>query len=51
MKDDPVYCSDCFRKSGKDKRGGSNDSNCANVEKELTQINKKLDIIIKALDL
>ena len=43
--DKPVYCSNCFKKgdSKSDSRGGKGDS------KQLEQINKKLDKIMKAL--
>lgn len=36
----PIYCSDCFRKTGGDSKSN-----------ELEEINKKLDKIIKGLDL
>jgi len=41
----PIYCSDCFKKgdSKSDSRGGKDNS------KQLEQINKKLDRIMKAL--
>ncbi|MBT6774626.1 hypothetical protein HOA91_04605 [Candidatus Woesearchaeota archaeon] len=44
--DKPVYCSDCFKSDSRpDSRGGRNNSS-----KDLEQINKKLDKILKILD-
>jgi CxxC-x17-CxxC domain-containing protein len=42
--DKPVYCSDCFRKEG-------GDSKVDKFEDAMRDINKKLDKIIKALDI
>jgi CxxC-x17-CxxC domain-containing protein len=39
----PVYCSNCFRKDGGSRSGGNDDL--------LKEINKKLDRILKGLDL
>ena len=39
----PVYCSDCFRKNG----GGSGSDN----SKQLEEMNRKLDAIMRALDI
>lgn len=41
----PVYCSDCFKKHDKYKT-----NNSGQYEKELAQINKKLDRILEALE-
>jgi len=40
----PVYCSDCFRKDGADSKSDKFGS-------EFEQINRKLDLIIKGLNL
>tara|TARA_Y100000310_G_scaffold124700_1_gene123416 strand:- start:40105 stop:40470 length:366 start_codon:yes stop_codon:yes gene_type:complete len=41
----PVYCSNCFRKEG------SSGGRTSNIESELKDINKKLDRLLKGLDL
>jgi CxxC-x17-CxxC domain-containing protein len=41
----PIYCSDCFRKED----GGSSNRSSPRPSKELEEINKKLDKIIKHL--
>lgn len=41
----PIYCSDCFKK--KDRSKTNNSEQC---EKELAQINEKLDKILEALE-
>ena len=43
----PVYCSDCFRKDGNSRSRNKPDQSA----KELDQINRKLDKILKALEI
>ncbi|MBT6823958.1 hypothetical protein HOA59_00800 [archaeon] len=42
----PIFCNECFKDNGSSKSQRSGESN-----KELESINKKLDIILKALEL
>ena len=51
-KDKPVYCNDCFKKNDRDNGPRrSSDSNNSSRGNDFSEINKKLDKIMKALEI